>query len=328
MYDGALGVLLATEILETLCEQQIPCRHPIRLVSFVAEEPNPFNLSTLGSKVLSGRLNSAALCSCTSLDGTRKLSDVIGSLGGHLPDCDRIPDRFGSMCAFLECHVEQSRHLFDRNLSLASVKTITGIYRENLKIIGEANHSGTTKMEDRHDALVAAAELILEFDQLIREFSSDKLVGTIGYLHIEPNSANIIPCEVDLLLEIRSCEPELRKQAICAVDELLQKLLKKRQITLQRTLNLDQKEIALDAAVQSYINRGIAAIGEPITELNSMAGHDAANVQRFAPAGMLFVRSMDGKSHCFDEFTLPEDIEKAGNALLQTVLLMDKELDT
>lgn len=326
-YDGAMGVLLATEILETLEETDTPTRHPFSLVSFTVEEPNPFNVSTLGSKVLSGRLHRSDLENLVNADTQEPLSKTIAALGGDLEQIDQALLQPQQVCAFLECHIEQGRRLFDHHLPLATVQKITGIYRENICILGEANHAGTTVMRDRHDALLAASELNVALEAALKNQNSDEVVGTIGKLIVYPNSVNIIPGRVDLVLEIRTCDPQIRQDLISAIDRVVAQITANRNVQIQRTVNLNQQPVPMSPIVQDALEQSLHAMHQPMCKLTSMAGHDAANIALRTQAGMLFVRSINGKSHCADENTSMDDIEKAGNVMLQALLHLDKELD-
>ena len=325
--DGALGVLLATEILETLLEQKLQCRHPIQVVSFTGEEPNPFQVSTLGSKVLSGRLNKEQLFRLINQEDGSRLQNCMLLIGGNLELSEEDLILPGTVAAFIECHIEQGRRLIDRKRSVASVSTIIGIYRENIQVIGEANHAGTTVMKDRHDALLAAGELNLTYESILKSLNSSEVVGTIGYFSVYPNSVNIIPGKVDMTLELRTVSNEIKESIIHQLDQEVATIEKSRGVRIVRTMNLDQPAIRMDATVKAAINRGMEQIGEEVIELISLAGHDAANLQRVTKAGMIFLPSIDGKSHCPEENTDPQDIKKAGQVMLQAILTLDKELN-
>jgi len=327
MYDGAMGVLIATEVLQTLYENKIETRHPISLISFTGEEPNPYEVSTLGSKVVCGRLNREALEKLSNRDTGAPIQEAVLAAGGDITRADEALLLPGDISMFLECHIEQGRRLYDAGLSLAAVSCITGIYREAIKIIGEANHAGTTKLQDRHDALLAAAELDLAFEKILRDTGLDDVVGTIGYLKVFPNAANIIPESVNLILELRTCSEERRKEVLNNLTEHIKSIESARGVSIVRTLNIDQPEMPMHPEAVDAIRRGMVSIGEPEVVLTSMAGHDAANMARVTRSGMLFVQSIEGKSHCPEEKTDIYDIEKAANAMLRTVLILDKELD-
>lgn len=327
MYDGALGVLAATEVVETLREQNITTRHPITIVSFTGEEPNPYNVSTLGSKVLSGRLTGSDLEKLKHQEDGSSLQECIKKLGGDITKADEIKIKEGEISAFIELHIEQGKRLIQKKQACATVSWITGIYRENITIYGDANHGGTTVMRDRQDALLAACEWNLAFEELVKKEENDEVVGTIGQLSVFPNAVSIIPGKVELVMEIRTCDPEIRKRITIALNQTADRIETKRGVKIERKVNLDQPAMAMDKKVMEVITRGIESIGEPKTEYVSMAGHDAANMARVTKAGMLFVQSEKGKSHCPEEYTGIEAIEKAANALLKAVLLLDEELD-
>lgn len=327
MYDGALGVLAATEVLETLIENHYKTKHPLAIVSFTGEEPNPYNVSTLGSKVLSGRLTKDDLLKLKHQKDGSSLQECIGRLGGNIEKADEIKIKPEQIHAFVELHIEQGKRLFKKKQSCATVSCITGIYRENISVLGDANHGGTTIMPDRNDALLAACEWNLAFEELVKKVNDEEVVGTVGQLSVFPNAVSIIPGKVELVMEIRTCKPEIRAKITTALNEVTRLIEEKRGVTIERKLNLDQPAMPMDPVVMSAISRGIEAIHEPNTEYISMAGHDAANMQRVTRAGMLFVQSTDGKSHCPQEHTDIEAIEQATNALLETVLLLDEEMD-
>lgn len=326
-YDGALGVLVATEIVQTLCENNIDTRHPIEIVSFTGEEPNPFNVSTLGSKVLSGRLKKSDLIKLKSYKDGTSLEACIKKLGGDITKADTALIKPNDIRAFIECHIEQGRRLYDKNKNTAVVSCITGIYRENVTVIGEANHAGTTLMRARKDAFVATSELNIAFERILSDMKSDDIVGTISYVKVLPNAVGIVPGEVELVIEIRTCKSELREGVLELLSVEVAKIEEQRGVKIIRSLNLDQKEMPMDKEVMSAINRGILLEGEPEIELVSMAGHDAANMQRVTKSGMIFVQSIDGKSHCPQEATDIVPIEVTANAMLKAVMILDKEMD-
>jgi len=326
-HDGALGVLLATEILQTISEQSYETRHPFEIVSFTGEEPNPFNVSTLGSKVLSGRLNKNDLRKLTSYIDGSSLQDCMLLIGGDIEKADDIVIKENDIRAFMECHIEQGRRLYDQKKTAAAVSCITGIYRENVIIYGESNHAGTTIMRDRKDALVAAARFILDFEEVIKDENREDIVGTIGYIDVFPNSANIIPGTVKLTLEIRTCSNVDTYRIIEKIDAMTAQIENKRNIKIERLKNLDQAAMPMDEDVTYAILESIAKAGQDKISLISMAGHDAANMQRVTKSSMIFVQSVNGKSHCPDEYTDMERIEETGNMMLDALLNLDKEMD-
>lgn len=328
MYDGALGVLLATELVETMQQNGFCPRHDIVIVSFTGEEPNPYQVSTLGSKVATGRISEEVLKTLKNSDTGAPLSEYIRQVGGDLDSAEKARVASGEIGAFIECHIEQGRRLFDEQLPLASVSAITGIYREYIKISGVPNHGGTTKMSDRSDALLAASELNLAFEKIIIETEMDDVVGTIGSLNVFPNSVNIIPGVVDLILEIRTTDTQIKDGIVKKLDAVCEGIKNGRGVQIDRVVNLDQSCIMLDGVVIAAVEQAMTELGVQGPRLVSMAGHDAANMQRVTKSGMLFVSSINGESHCPNESTGDAEIKIAGNALLKTVMILDGVLDS
>lgn len=327
MYDGALGVLGATEIVQTFLDNNIQTRHPIEIVSFTGEEPNPYNVSTLGSKVLSGRLKLEDLKKLTSYIDGSSLEECIKKAGGDIYKADEALIKENQIAAFIELHIEQGKRLYSKGLTAASVSVITGIYRENITIFGEANHAGTTIMGDRYDSFLAASEFAIGYEEIIKEFGRDDVVGTIGYVDVFPNAASIIPGRVELILELRCCDEAIRISVKEKLEMLVKSIEEKRGVNIDRKLNLDQKEMVMDQSIVTAINRGIEKCSMETLSLVSMAGHDAANMQRVTKSAMIFVQSIDGMSHCPQEKTDINRIEETVNAMMEAVLILDKEMD-
>lgn len=325
-FDGALGVLMATEVLQTLRENDVPLRHPIGVVSFTGEEPNSFSVSTLGTKVLSGRLGREELDRLKDCNNGERLETAIERLGGNMAQVDKARLMKGRLAAFMECHIEQGRRLYDRGEAVAAVTCITGIYREIITVVGEANHAGTTRLPDRRDALAAAAEVCLAVEDIMRKPELSGVAATVGHIEVQPNASNIIPGEAGLTLDLRTAEPAKRQQALLLLGSAIEAIAARRQVTIRREVNLDQAEMPMDAAVVAAIRDAAAANGEAPRELVSMAGHDAANMARLTRAGMLFVQSVDGYSHCPRELTYEPEIARAAQVMLDAVLLLDRRL--
>lgn len=183
-------------------------------------------------------------------------------------------------------------------------------------------------MNDRHDSLLAASEFCLAFEKSVRDINREDVVGTIGRLNIAPNAVNIIPGETALTMEIRTPAQDYVDQILNHLAPEATKIEMARGVKIERTLLLDQAAVTLDQTVIREMSQALADCGQPLVVLTSMAGHDATHLADVTRSGMLFVRSIDGKSHCPAEDSTEADIEKAGNVLLRTILLLDEELDS
>ncbi len=324
-YDGALGVLLALEVMSVLADNHVVTRHPLELVSFSAEEPNPFGLSTFGSRAVSGKLSREDLSGVHNEQG-QLLTDALRLAGGdpgHFERARRSPEE---LAAFLEVHIEQGKRLLDRAVPVGIVTAITGIYREEITVTGEANHAGTTLMADRKDALMGASEMMLVFEAVCREHPAEEVVGTVGRIRNEPNAANIIPERVVFHLEARGEQHPQIGEVMEAWGRQAASIAERRGLRLNRRLILDQPPQPMDPLLITSFAEQTGRLGIQSLKLGSMAGHDATHMAALTRAGMLFVPSLGGKSHCPEEESRIEDIEQAGNVLLQTILALDGQL--
>lgn len=149
----------------------------------------------------------------------------------------------------------------------------------------------------------------------------------MGYVKIIPNEASIIPGQAKALIDIRTCERNIQDQILEKITEAVEKIEKKREVIVNRKEILNQPCRKMDEDVIAAINAGIESIGEPKRQMVSMAGHDASNMELITKAGMIFVQSVGGKGHCRQEYSKPEDIKKAADAVFYALLKLDKELD-
>lgn len=324
-YDGALGVLMAKEIVKTIMEHNISLDHDLEIVSFTAEESNDFYLSTMGSRAFVGRLTPDELKVACDSQGIL-LVDALEKAGGGMERFHEIEELKKDKKVFIELHIEQGKRLEAKNIAVAVVDKAVGIYRSKVTVFGEANHSGTTMMAHRKDALTAAAEMILEVERLSTEDQTD-LVGTVGRLNLFPNTVNTVPGQVEFVLEVRGETEEQIHQVVREIQAGWARIGERRQVTIEQNVMLDQKPALFDSEVVSIIQNTAEELSEPYLTLASMAVHDAVHMSAIAKSAMIFVKSIDGKSHCPDEYSIPEDIEKVGQVFLQAVIKMDQLLD-
>ncbi len=321
-FDGPLGILVALEVIQTLKEYGFHHRHPLAFVSFTAEEPNPFDVSTMGSRTIAGRLTKEHLLQVTDWDG-RSLQDAITAAGGDLTHIPLARKSKSDIFAFLELHIEQGRRLELAKVPIGIVTGICGIYREHITVVGEANHAGTTMLRDRHDALLAGAQIALALEELVKAAQTDGLVGTVGRFTITPNAANIIPGACDLMVEIRGATSDAIHRTAQSLAKATTAIAKQRGVVITHDVLLDQTPQPLAPELIELMKQAAHTQTIPFQSLFSMAGHDATHMASFTHAAMLFVPSIGGKSHCKDEFTEMRDVELAINLLIQTVMKLD-----
>lgn len=325
-YDGALGVLMALEVMRVLEEEGVQTLHPLELISFSAEEPNPFGLSTFGSRTVAGKLKRIDLDGIYDDKGL-SIIEALNKAGGDAEQFESAKREPNEFAAFLEVHIEQGKRLLERNIPVGIVTAITGIYREEVIVHGQANHAGTTLMNDRKDALMLASELMLAFEAVCRNHPADEVVGTIGRIVNYPNAANIIPEKVIFNLEARGKSTEEIQQIISSWNVAVEEIARRRRGKVERRVVLDQAPATMNQTVIDICKEQADGLACETLYLGSMAGHDAVHMSALTRAGMLFVPSIDGKSHCPEEESLMPDIEKVANVLLHTILSLDKRLE-
>ena len=322
-YDGPLGVLMAKEIIKTLKDHNILLDHDIEIVSFTAEESNDFNFSTFGSRCFVGKLTSGMLVDARDSKGAL-LSDELKKVGGGLDKFPSMKNMHSDKKAFIELHIEQGQRLESANISIAVINSVVGTYRSFVSVKGDPNHSGTTMMVNRRDALTAASEMILEVERYCK--ARGNVVGTVGRLNVSPNAANIIPGQVDFILEIRAESEGIIQEALDSIQDVWHEISTRRQVKIGQEVFLDQKPVLLDQVLVSVLETTAKEMNEPCLTLPSMAVHDAAHMASVTNSVMVFVKSIGGKSHCPEEFSEPNDIEKVGNLILQGIIRLDRTL--
>lgn len=322
IYDGALGVILALEVMHVLEENKVKTMHPLELVSFSAEEPNPFGFSTFGSRAMTGKITAEDIVGVTDPDG-RLLTDALWEAGGNPNDFASAVRNFHEFAAYLEVHIEQGKRLLQRDIPVGVVTGITGIYREEVTVIGEANHAGTTLIKDREDAFLAAASMALALEEILLNYPDEEVVGTIGQVFVKPNATNIVPGEVTFSLEIRGQTKGEIQDVLAKWEEKVQIIHRHRKVKVEREVKLDQAPVPMSGKIMACCEEQAANLSYPSYRLGSMAGHDAAHMASITQAGMLFVPSLAGKSHCPEEESRIEDIEKVGNVLLHSIVALD-----
>jgi allantoate deiminase len=309
-FDGVLGVTLALEWLALAQELKLPLAFEI--IAFSEEEGVRFGVPFLGSRAVAGRFDPALLA----------LKDANGiTLEQAIRDFGLDPAQIGEaaldadVLGFVEMHIEQGPILESEGLSVAAVTTIVGQSRLTLEFRGHANHSGTTPMHLRHDALAGAAELITAVESLAR--STDGLIATVGKIEVEPNASNVIAGVARVSLDVRHADDSSRKSAVESLLANAQAIAGKRGLGLESTQQMDQPAVPMDERLTAYLSDAIAAAGLPAKQMNSGAGHDAMVMAARVPAAMLFLRSPGGISHHPDEAVREEDVEAALNVGLK-----------
>jgi beta-ureidopropionase / N-carbamoyl-L-amino-acid hydrolase len=316
-FDGMLGVLAGIEVARGLHEQGVALRHNLEVIDFLAEEPTDFGISTLGSRALAGALTRDMLA-LRSDAGT--LSEAIASVGGTPEAIATARREPGSLLVYLELHIEQGPVLESDGVRLGVVTAITGICRYQVRLEGRADHAGTMPMGLRRDALAGAAEVVLALERM---WQPGRGVGTVGRLRVEPNATNVVPGAVELSAEMRSVDAALLESNRRQFPDDVRLVAAQRGLVVAIDDMSHEAPVPIDERVQAVLADVVAAMGQPVKRLPSFAGHDANQLAKIAPVGMLFVPSRGGRSHCPEEWTDLADAALGARALGEAVLRFD-----
>jgi len=319
-YDGCVGSLAAIEVVRTLNEKGIQTEHPLEVIIFSNEEGG-----VMGSRALIGDLTQDALKVVNSTGFSMR--EGINRIGG---DADRIAEverAQGSLAAFLELHIEQGGILDREQIDIGVVEGIVGIKWWDVSIQGFANHAGTTPMALRKDALLAAAKFIIAVNEVTNSFEG-KQVGTVGRITALPGAPNVIPGQVVLSLEIRDLSSEKIENLFSAMEQRAKDIENETGTEFTFTpIDATSAPALTDPRIQALITQEVKSLGLSSKQMQSGAGHDAQDMAKIVPVGMIFVPSVNGISHSPKEYTFPEDMANGANVLLRTLLAIDKKWD-
>lgn len=324
-FDGALGVISGLEIVRVLREQNIQTRHPLEIVSFVGEESARFGMGVIGSRAMIGELDTERFLSARDLQGI-SAEEALRQLGldpGNLVAAKR---EMKEIAAFLELHVEQGRVLETEGKAVGIVTNIANSTRLSVEIIGRADHSGTTPMPLRKDALVTAAEIVLAVEETVKTLGEAPSVGTVGVLQITPCVMNVVPGKASLGIDIRDIDFDRKTRVVNGVKNRIAEIAERRGVQASTEVLGDGHPVPLSSMVVDTMKKAATDLGISAHVMVSGAGHDAMNIAPFVPTGMIFVPSKDGRSHSHLEWTDFAAISPGVEVLLETLLRLDKAL--
>lgn len=319
-YDGCVGSMASLEVLEVLKENNIKTDHPLEIIIFSNEEGG-----VMGSRAIAGHLGKEALSVVNSTGYS--MGEGIMRLGGDTTRIAEVARKKGDLTAFIELHIEQGGTLEKENIQIGIVEGIVGLKWWEVEFTGFANHAGTTPMNARQDALLAAGKFIVAVNEVTNSFKGAQ-VGTVGMIKAEPGAPNVIPGKVVTSLEIRDLSLEVIGKVYEAIKTKANEIAKSSNVQIEfRPLDTTADPAIMTAAIQDEIAASATELGLTMKKMPSGAGHDAQDMALIAPTGMIFVPSRGGISHSPKEFTAPAAMANGANVLLQTILALDKKLN-
>jgi N-carbamoyl-L-amino-acid hydrolase len=325
-YDGVVGVLGALEAFRALKEAAFVPRRGLELIVFTAEEPTRFGIGCLGSRMLAGVLDADRLASLSDRDGhglghwVRK-AGLEGEVGisneRERVEAVRLPPNV--YAAFLELHIEQGPILEQENVPIGIVEKIAAPSTLRINLTGVGGHAGAVLMPDRHDALLAGAEIALAVERAALDTGSPDTVATTGVFRIEPGAVNSVPCRAWLEIDVRDTLLPTRDQALNQIESSAVEICNRRRIEFRtERLNVDAPancDPQIVGAMESVSNH----LNLRSKRMISRAYHDSLFMAQVCPTAMIFIPCRGGVSHRPDEFSSPEQIRTGVEVLAHTL---------
>lgn len=315
-YDGVLGVLAGIEVVKVLSEQGIHLRHPLEVIVFTDEES-----SMVGAQAMAGMVKQHEPDRYQPKIGL-PIQDCLEKIGGDWQALNTARRTQTDILAFVELHVEQGPVLEKTGKEIGIVQGVVGMVRKIITITGQANHAGTTPMDSRQDALLAAAQVILTVNQLALEMPGEP-VATVGYLTVEPNAVNIVPGRVELSVDMRDLSQATLDTMLARLEASLRAIAATTHTHIDITPLICVEPTPAADYLQTLIEATCQDLGFSYGYLPSRAGHDSMEMGRFTDMGMIFVPSESGISHSGREYTSPQQCIQGAEVLLHTIVRLD-----
>lgn len=316
-YDGIVGSLGAIEVARTLAESHFTLRHPLEVIIFQNEEGG-----LKGSRGISGELRDEELTQATRSGKT--LRDGIAFIGGNPARLAEARRKRGDVFAYLELHIQQGGSLAAEKIDIGVVEGIVGNGRWDVTIEGKANHAGTTPMNERQDALLAAARFIEAVHRVVTSIPGQQ-VGTVGKIQASPGAYNVVPGKVLLGLDLRDLDEARIDSMFAKIRDEAEQIGRASGTKFSFQQIVADKPALTDPRLRQIIADSAKQLKLSTKQLPSGATQDAQSIARIAPIGMIFVPSVGGISHAPEEFTSEHDVVNGVNTLLRSVLQLDAQ---
>jgi N-carbamoyl-L-amino-acid hydrolase len=306
-YDGVVGVLGAIEAIRALERSGFQPKAAIEIIVFTAEEPTRFGIGCLGSRMLAGTISAEKAAALRDDDG-RSLDELRSAAGLQDKPLNQVRLKPGCYSAFVELHIEQGPLLEQENIPIGVVKSIAAPSTLRVRLTGVGGHAGAMLMPDRHDALLAGAEISLAVEQAALTSGSPDTVGTTGVFRIEPGAVNSVPCRALLEIDFRDTQLATRDAALKRIETAVAEICHRRGIAFELDrLNADAPAICDPRLIQT-VKTVCSNLNIPAKEMISRAYHDSLFMAQLCPTTMLFIPCRGGVSHRPDEYSSPSQI--------------------
>jgi allantoate deiminase len=314
-FDGALGILSALIALQTLREQAGKPQRSLEMVALCEEEGSRFQAHYWGTRGMLGLIRDGDLHALRDDDGL--------SIAEAMQAAGLSPERYREalrqdLDVFLELHIEQGRILYDEQINIGIVESITGLHRQLVTVLGRADHAGTTPMDLRRDAFQGAALMAIEITRMVEQKGRPAVV-TMGKWEVRPGAVNIVPGEARFSIDLRHPDEATKQALVEAIRTACETIAKQRGLSVSIETTGDSLPAHMDSQLQQVLAQSAQACGATWKFMPSGAGHDSELMARRVPTAMLFVPSVEGRSHSAAEYTTLEDAVR-GATVLATAL--------
>ena len=321
-FDGVVGVVGGLAAIRRI-QGMGALNHTVELIVFVGEESSRFGFATMGSKAMAGLADTHAWGKAKDQNGISFLQ-VMSQHNLDLQQIGLAARSREQIKSFVELHIEQGQILEKSGNTIGIVKTISAPTRLKITVEGIAAHSGSTPMEERHDALVSAGMIILAIQEIALDQSSRGTVATVGAVKVHPGSINVLPGLVEMLEDLRGVNQESIIECLQDIKDAISTIAEQQHTVVAIGMISAEKPIEINSKISELIEKSCNDIGASYQMLHSGSGHDVMNMSRLAPTGMIVVASKNGMSHNPDEFTEYDDIMIGIDVLTETLYQLAK----
>ena len=312
-FDGVVGVLGGLAAIRALQRAGVRPRRSVDLIIFTAEEPTRFGLGCLGSRLLGGAMDPATASALADREG--RTFDEWRTRAGFAGDLAGVRLEPGAYKTFVELHIEQGPILEQRGLDIGVVEKIAAPAALRVRLHGVGGHAGAVLMPERHDALLAGAEIALAVERAALGSGSPDTVGTTGVFRVTPGAINSVPSFAELEIDLRDTDLPKREAARAEIERAVAEICARRGVRAEvETINADPPA-ACDAQVVELVLQTAQAENAGSLRMISRAYHDTLFMARVCPVGMIFIPCRGGVSHRPDEFASSEAIRRGVSVL-------------
>ena len=317
-FDGPAGVSAALETVRVFAERGIQTYYPIEVVAMIEEEGARFGASLYGSRAMTGQIDVQQLKTRRDQDGL-SMYEALKDFGfepENIFAAKREPEK---LKAFLELHIEQGPVLETEGFDVGIVEKVVGIHDLHVKVKGKQGHAGTVPMHLRADSLNLAAKVIAKMADFAVE-AGEGTVATVGKISVKPGGFNIIPGETEFTIDVRSSKESLVNQVVAKIEQMLAEQTKNSELQYEVTSLMKVPPVQMDEQIMAEEIRICQELGLKHRTMLSGAGHDAMVMAAATKASLIFVPSLAGRSHCPEEWTDYEQLQKGVELYCRTVL--------